>query len=77
MPAARAAAALAPTATNRRPGSWSRISTATTTTAITATTAVFGMPSVLCAAKLVSPGGLDRRRLAAGELETGCPSAAR
>src|ERR1035441_6822024 len=42
-----------------RSGIVTLISTATTMTAIAATSAVFGMPSVLCAAKLVSPGGLD------------------
>ncbi len=56
MPAARAAAGLAPTATKRRPGTVVLISTLTRITAIAATIAVFGIPSVLCPAKVARAG---------------------
>src|SRR5207237_8964788 len=59
MPAARAAAALAPAKTKRRPSTVVRTTTATATTVTTATMTVFGIPKVFAIAKSANPGAAD------------------
>ena len=70
MPAACAAAGLAPTATKRRPTTVVRISDATSTTIATnAMITVFGMPPSSSSAKRARPGVRRRRRGAARDLQ--------